>query len=300
MEYNKVWYGPRFDEVTRTRTSTIATELRASHSLELEGDNDNVVEGGNQKFGHFQTPFAYDASKHLSDSKLFDQTHQSINRFSPSEIRKPRNDADVFFELTLQKSRGFKLADFLRQHEITEKYRAKMMDWMVEVLSVAKQKEDTLFKVFLVMDMFFQNCKTRIPCESLHLIGSVCIMIASKHEEKNTISLDSLISSICRNKFSKEEILEAEVQILSVIGFRVHLPTVFELSRCAFNLLEFDDAEVREFFQKGSLLISKMCLFSYEMVNSYSFEEITAFSIILSLKLAESFKGGVTSQFNVL
>ena len=43
------------------------------------------------------------------------------------------------------------MRNFLDNHDVTEKYRAKMMDWMIEVLNLSKQKEDTVFKAFYVM-----------------------------------------------------------------------------------------------------------------------------------------------------
>jgi hypothetical protein len=230
-----------------------------------------------------------------------DDTFQSINRFHSSAQKKPKKEieADIFFDLTLKKSQGIHLKGFLSLHDISEKYRAKMMDWMIEVLNLSKQKEDTVFKAFYIMDLYFYKNSTRVSVDQLHLIGSVSMLIASKQEETSPIGLDSLIKTICRDKFTKDQILATEFEILSRIEFKVHFPTIFELSRCAFNFFTIDETEVRDFFQKGTLLIAKMCLFSYEIVSNFDFNEITALSIILSLKLVESFKKGFSSQDKV-
>lgn len=71
----------------------------------------------------------------------------------------------------------------LKNHEITERLRAKMIDWMIEVLKIYKQKEQTIFKSIFIMDLFFIKCPEKIKNSQLHLIGTVCLMIASKNEE---------------------------------------------------------------------------------------------------------------------
>ena len=34
---------------------------------------------------------------------------------------------------------------FLDNHQINERQRAKMLDWMIEVLKIYKQREETIF-----------------------------------------------------------------------------------------------------------------------------------------------------------
>jgi hypothetical protein len=273
-----------------------------SQAMELEHSEDLVhVLSFQQSKLTFLSPAPSTLNKRDLHSYQLDDTFQSINRYHASARKKPKTEveADIFFDFTLQKSQSMRLQGFLESHDITEKYRAKMMDWMIEVLNLSKQKEETVLRAFYIMDLFFAKSKTRIPVDQLHKIGSVAMLIASKQEEVSPVTLDALLKTVCRDKFTKEEILIAEFQILSTIEFRVSFPTIFELSRCAFSLLQIDDEEVRQFFQKGSLLIAKMCLFSYEILNQFTYAEITALSLILSLKLVENFRRGFESKDKV-
>lgn len=291
-------------EATRSRAQTAASlctrpNIGLTSAMEIEQNLATTEDSPRDRLFHSPTPTLL--TKNRFHMFHLDETFQSINRYHSSAKRRPKKEveADIFFDLTMQKLHGLHIRNFLENHDITERFRAKMMDWMIEVLNLSKQKEETVFRAFHIMDMYFARARSPLCVDRLHLIGSVCMFIASKQEETSPISLDSLLKTICREKFSKEEILATELEILTVIEFRVHFPSIFELARCAFNLLDLDDPEVRDFCLKGSLLIAKMCLFSYEMVNAFSFEEVTAFSIVLSLKLVESFRKGFTSQDKV-
>lgn len=46
-------------------------------------------------------------------------------------------------------------AEHLKPHKITGVYRAKMVDWMVEVLTAFKCDEQTLFLAVNLMDRYF-------------------------------------------------------------------------------------------------------------------------------------------------
>jgi hypothetical protein len=292
---------------TRKRASTACTFYHPNsqllQSMEIEQPDDLLqVPTRQQSKLAFLSPAPNTLNKHGLHSFQLDDTFQSINRYHSSARKKPKTEveADIFFDFTLQKSHSMSLQGFLESHDITEKYRAKMMDWMIEVLNLSKQKEETVLRAFYIMDLFFAKSKARIPLDQLHKIGSVAMLIASKQEEVSPVSLDTLLKTICRDKFTKEEVLIAEFQILSTIEFRVSFPTIFELARCAFSLFRIADEEVRQFFEKGSLLIAKMCLFSYEILNQFTYAEITALSLILSLKLVENFKKGFSSKEKVL
>jgi len=291
---------------TRKRAMTANTDYNPRpilfQAMEIEQSEDLLqVSSYQQSRLAFLSPVPSTQTKQGLHSFQLDDTFQSINRYHSSARKKPKTEveADIFFDFTLQKSQSMRLQGFLESHDITEKYRAKMMDWMIEVLNLSKQKEETVLRAFYIMDLFFAKSKTRIPVDQLHKIGSVAMLIASKQEEVSPISLDTLLKTICRDKFTKDEILIGEFQILSTIEFRVSFPTIFELARCTFSLLRINDEEVRQFFEKGSLLIAKMCLFSYDILNQFTYAEITALSLILSLKLVENFKKGFISKDKV-
>jgi hypothetical protein len=82
-----------------------------------------------------------------------------------------------------------------------------------------------------------------------------------------------------------EEVLSMELDILKTIDFKVNFPTIFDLCRCAFRFIQIRDIKLEMFFQNTSLLVAKTCLFSIEILNNYSYEEIVALSIIMVIKI---------------
>lgn len=64
------------------------------------------------------------------------------------------------------------------------------------------------------MDYFLWKCTKSVGAKQLHLIGTACLMIASKNEEVRYIHVDSVLKKIAYDKFTKEELLETEFYIL--------------------------------------------------------------------------------------
>ena len=75
------------------------------------------------------------------------------------------------------------MTTFLEKHKIGEDYRAKMIDWMVEVLTTFKMSEQTFFVSVSLLDRFFKNAKKSLPSVELHLTGMAAMFLASKYED---------------------------------------------------------------------------------------------------------------------
>ena len=88
---------------------------------------------------------------------------------------------------------NIKLWGLLDIHGVNERLRAKMMDWMIEVLKIYQQKEETIFRAFYLLDIYLWHCKERVRADKLHLLGTVCVMIASKNQEVKFIHTDQII-----------------------------------------------------------------------------------------------------------
>ena len=101
---------------------------------------------------------------------------------------------------------------------------------------------------------------------------------------------------IVKGKFSKEDILKKEIEILNCLNFKVSAPTIFDIMVMTYKLLDFKTAEQRDFFERSSLVLINMCLFSYELVSKMPIEELGLCSMIISLKLAEKLLAFKTSR----
>lgn len=214
-------------------------------------------------------------------AKLTTDTFSSLSKYYDSG----KDNDQVFFDGAQEKLGSFCLGRFLDTHGVQEKFRAKMIDWMFEVLNIYQQRESTIFKSVFLLDLYYANKKEKADIDELHLLGIVCMSIASKSEEVKYIKLDAFVNTIGRGKFTKERILEKEVEVLKVIGFRTAFPTIYELLTCAFRLI--DVKEGRTFFERSALLLAKMCLCSYDMLCNFTISEIALSCIVIALKLSE-------------
>lgn len=163
-------------------------------------------------------------------------------QLAPEERRKQQDE--VYFNQAMKKMQNFKLQGLLENHCVNERLRAKMMDWMIEVLKIYSQREETIFRAFFLLDYFLWKSSEKVPAKKLHLLGTVCIMIASKNQEVQFIHTDQIIKNVSYNKFTKEEILATELEVLRVIEFKANLPTLYDLCRCGFRFISFQDIRI--------------------------------------------------------
>ena len=93
------------------------------------------------------------------------------------------------------------MSTFLGRHQIGEDYRAKMIDWMVEVLTTFKMSEQTFFVSVSLLDRFFKKVKKSLPSSELHLTGMTAMLLASKYEDITPLMMRTIINKIGHGKF---------------------------------------------------------------------------------------------------
>lgn len=76
-----------------------------------------------------------------------------------------------------------KLSNILTEHQISKELRAKMVDWIIEVISSYKYSEAAFFTAVRIMDTFFMKTKQTHKSSDLHLVGVAAIFISCKYEE---------------------------------------------------------------------------------------------------------------------
>jgi len=87
-------------------------------------------------------------------------------------------------------------------HHIRPIVRSKMLDWMIEVLSLFESKITTYFTAALIMDKFLMHTERCLEDEDVHLIGVTSMFMSSKLCDITPIHMDEAIKFIGRNKFS--------------------------------------------------------------------------------------------------
>ena len=111
-------------------------------------------------------------TRKLSRETTTDEQRQNINvRHELSE------DVDKYLRWLEEQS---DLTDCLGRHKVTANLRARMVDWMIEVLTNFRCDDQTFFLSVSLMDRYFKNCSARKEVSDLHIIGVTSMFIGTK------------------------------------------------------------------------------------------------------------------------
>ena len=86
--------------------------------------------------------------------------------------------------------------DSLKRHKITPALRARMVDWMIEVLTNFKSDDQTFFLACSLLDRYFKNKSETREVTDLHVIGVTVMFIASKYEDYYPIKMKIVYEKI--------------------------------------------------------------------------------------------------------
>lgn len=148
-----------------------------------------------------------------------------------------------------------------------------MIDWMIEVLSSYKMHEDTFFRSVKIMDRFLAQSAKSQEIKDLHLIGVASMWSACKYEEIYPIKLETMYDKIARKKFTRQEILQKESDILCALSFRMEEVNVYDIAKnltCTFVFILVEiklgiTEDKQEYLDQIVLYLAKMSLFNYEL-----------------------------------
>lgn len=162
------------------------------------------------------------------------------------------------------------------QADITEKMRSVLLDWLVEVHHKFKLTTETLFLAVNLIDRYLE--KVPISRSRLQLIGVSAFLIASKYEDIYPPEIRDMVY-ITDNAFTKQEILQGEIEILKKLEYNITVPSSFRflerLSRVA-GCSEQQHALSR--------YLQELALVDYKMIK-YSYSNLAAAAIYLMFKI---------------
>ena len=119
----------------------------------------------------------------------------------------------------------FLASNCLLKHKITPALRARMIDWMIEVLTNFKCDDQTFFLAVSLLDRFFKNKVEPKEISDLHIIGVTTMFIASKYEDIYPLKMKMVYEKIAHKKLPIEKIKGLEMEILKTINYRIPAPT---------------------------------------------------------------------------
>lgn len=130
----------------------------------------------------------------------------------------------------------------VQRHGMTSTWRLRVCRWMFETAKEFELQMDTVFKALHFLDQYLSvHSVDRV---TLQLLGMICMWTASKMHEGKPILLEEM-ALMCERKFSRAQMIDAEAQLVRLIGFRFSPPNVFTMARDFVYQLPFDDADHR-------------------------------------------------------
>ena len=119
-------------------------------------------------------------------------------------------------------------SSFLKRHKINSNSRTKMVNWMMEIFASYSSEPLSFFLAVEIMDNYLQKSKKLYCQNDIHLIGMVSIYMASKMEDIIPLHMIHIKTKIGHDKFSQEEIIMMERDILSILDWDILLITTYD------------------------------------------------------------------------
>jgi cyclin B len=142
--------------------------------------------------------------------------------------------SDIFAYLKEREAVG-RVGDYMTQQEdLTEKMRAILVDWLVEVHWKFKLSNETLFATVHLLDTFLS--RKQVKRAKLQLIGVTCMLLAAKHEEIYPPEIKDFVH-VTDRAYSREDILDMEVGILNTLHFELTSPSPLQFLRRYIKLM---------------------------------------------------------------
>ncbi|KAK2445667.1 cyclin [Trifolium repens] len=225
--------------------------------------------------GRIQLSFIF-----LLVSIIFTWRFFSLVPFSASKISKKKNKKNLTsaetdnggsivseaynYLLSMEKKRS-PMIDYIErvQTDIDPNWRGKCIDWVVSVVDYFNLLPDTLFLAVSCIDRFLSF--KPISSSKLHLLCVSSMFIASKYEETFPPRLEKFCRVI-KNKYSKEEILEMEIDILKTLNFDMGNPTTKTFLRAFIEIACEKNDDLSLQFEFLSNYLAELSLLDYDCV----------------------------------
>ncbi|KAL1215618.1 Cyclin-B2-2 [Cardamine amara subsp. amara] len=145
-----------------------------------------------------------------------------------------------------------------QQFDITDKMRAILIDWLIEVHDKFELMNETLFLTVNLIDRFLS--KQAVVRKKLQLVGLVALLLACKYEEVSVPIVEDLVV-ISDKAYTRNDVLEMEKIMLSTLQFNMSLPTQYPFLRRFLKAAQSD----KKLEILASFLI-ELALVDYEML----------------------------------
>ncbi|KAH9388616.1 PREDICTED: G2/mitotic-specific cyclin-B3-like [Rhagoletis zephyria] len=181
------------------------------------------------------------------------------------------------FEYYKQKELATKTEKYMsKQNNLTDKMRAVLVDWMVEVQQNFELNHETLYLAVKFVDHYLM--KESITRARFQLLGLTAVFVACKLDERIFPTIDDFIY-ISDDAYTREDFIAMEIELLKVLDFNLNFPLSYSFlrrfARCASQSIE--TLTLARYILESSLL-------DYSVVDELDSKKAAA-SLLLALKM---------------
>ena len=280
----------KLNKVPIQKNNVIPTEINILPSpiqFEQEPNDDIILSSPN-----FDSNEQEGEIEHNQLSTLLSEAHKALNKTDVNIQRmyyKRESDnllvnegeSSYKYNKSLEE-KVFKIpCTFLSKHKISPCIRTRMIDWMLEVLSIFDCQEETFFLSVNILDLFLHKTSTVYKNDNMHLIGMGAMFIASKFQEIYPINMRDFVQKIGHEQFKSDEIKNMECKILTDLKMENLVTTsIYDFCKTYFydfyynnkNLINSDeDNKIYKYIKSTSFYLTKLILhyeFFYQEVCS--------------------------------
>eukprot|EP01064_Diplonema_japonicum_P005814 TRINITY_DN1383_c1_g1_i4.p1 TRINITY_DN1383_c1_g1~~TRINITY_DN1383_c1_g1_i4.p1 ORF type:complete len:302 (+),score=95.00 TRINITY_DN1383_c1_g1_i4:207-1112(+) len=150
------------------------------------------------------------------------------------------------------------------QVEVTDKMRAILVDWLVDVHLKYKCRPETMYLAVNILDRYLM-CQP-VEKKKLQLIGCVAMMLACKYEEVMPPEVRDFVH-ISANTYTRNEMLMMEKNVLVELDYNLTVPTIWQFLTQLTQLDDTDDTMKysAEYLAEQTQMCGKLCGFAPSM-----------------------------------
>ncbi|KAI3424014.1 Cyclin N-terminal domain-containing protein [Psidium guajava] len=145
-----------------------------------------------------------------------------------------------------------------QQHDINERMRGILIDWLIEVHYKFELMDETLYLTVNLIDRFLAI--QPVVKKKLQLVGVTAMLLACKYEEVSVPVVEDLIL-ISDKAYSRKEVLEMERLMVNTLHFNMSVPTPYVFMRRFLKAAQSDNK-----LKLLSFFIIELSLVEYEML----------------------------------
>ena len=237
----------------KTITQTQSTNTNSSKSNSNEKSFKNLLD-----------------SKNILENNKESSLLTSISALNQFKKLSSSNLNSIYKEIILEEEKNkipyLNKIQLKKQNNITERHRAVLIDWLVNVHFYLKLSDECLFLSVKIIDLFLAR-EEKFHKSKLQLLGICSLLISSKFIESSHPRIEDL-SLICENTYSKEEIIIFEKILFEKIEYKIEQDNIinfYDMLSLIFNF-NLKDYYLGKYLLEISLLDLNLFSFSRTIV----------------------------------